>query len=117
MINKFKKLHYFLKELWLGFTTIATMEENDNAFAKKSETALRFYQNGVKKLLRLGTLKELDGAIDVQSNRVNDYCDPINKNKELIKITVLQYVDKVVEFYFKVRENKRFTRITLFRRS
>jgi len=107
MINKFRKLHYFLKELWLGFTTVAQIEEYDNAFARKSETALRFYQNGVKKLLKLGTLKELDGIAEVHSNRVNDFCDPINKNKELIKITVLGYVDKVVEFYFKVRENKR----------
>ncbi len=102
MINKFKRLHYFLKELWVGFIAIAQLEESNNTFSKKSDSALRFYQNKVKKFFKLGTLQELDGLMELTGNRTIEYCAPITKNKEMIKITVLQYVDQIVEFYYKV---------------
>lgn len=102
MIKKFKTVHYFLKELWLGFIAVAQLEESENSLVKKSETAMRFYQAGVKKMLRLGTLRELDAGLDTPTNRMIDYCDPILKNKERIKLNVLEYAEKVVELYFKV---------------
>ena len=29
MVEKFKKIHHFLKETWLGFDTIADLEEEE----------------------------------------------------------------------------------------
>jgi len=117
MIKKFKTVHFFLKELWLGFIAIAQLEESENPFVKKSETAMRFYQTGVKKMLRLGTLRELDvgHGYDTPTHRMTDYCDPVLKNKERIKLTVLEYVDKVIDMYFKVRRENENNAIYLNR--
>lgn len=102
MINKFKRLHYFLKEIWLGFSTVAQMDEAGNSSVKKSESTLRLFQLGVKKLLKLQTLKDLDNLTNEYSARGSEYCDDVSNNKEFIKATVLDYVERVVELYLKV---------------
>jgi hypothetical protein len=102
MIKKFKKLHYFLKELWYAFTQVAQLEEArmpNNI--QKSETAMRLYQNDVKKLLKLATLKDLDEVYSPTS-KVSEFCDMINYSKEWIKLATLEYVDQVIELYNKV---------------
>lgn len=102
MINKFKLLPFFMKEIWNGFLTVASLEEPGNVHIPKSETAVRHFQHGVKKLLNIMTLKDLDSVPTTPSNRYVDYCDDINKKKELMKLAVLDYVEAVLVFYTKV---------------
>ena len=101
LINKFKQLPFFMKEIWNGFMTVASLEEPGNVHIPKSETVKNF-QHGVKKLLNIMTFKDLDSAPTTPSNRHSEYCDDINKNKELIKLAVLDYVERVIVFYAKV---------------
>lgn len=99
MIDKFKKVHYFLKEAWLGFIHIAQLEEGDGE--KKRENPLKLFQLGVRSLIKSTILKELDSQIQ-QPTRNQNYNEQITKNKELIKMNVLGYVEKVLVVYLSV---------------
>ena len=56
---------------------------------------------GVKKLLRVSTLKEIEKPKN-QVNKYNDYCEPIKQNKEQIKIKMIEYLKKILTYYYKV---------------
>lgn len=96
MIEKFKKVHHFLKETWIGFDAISEMPEKEN---QKSEKAISMIKSGLKKLMKLQTLTE--EAENFDSPKV-DYCLDITRNKEYIKIKVLDYVEYIIELYFTV---------------
>mmetsp|Transcript_33166 Transcript_33166/g.30085 ORF Transcript_33166/g.30085 Transcript_33166/m.30085 type:complete len:80 (-) Transcript_33166:738-977(-) len=55
---------------------------------------------GVKKLLRVSTLKEIEKPKN-QVNKYNDYCEPIKQNKEQIKIKMIEYLKKILTYYYK----------------
>ncbi len=98
MIDKFKRIHYFLKETWFGFLHIAQLEENENAEAKK-QSPLKLLQLGIKSLMKRG------GTLDDPNNRPikpQNYNEQITKSKEVIKLQVLIYVEKILVYYFGV---------------
>ena len=103
MIDKFKRLHYFLKEVWLGFNSIAEMEEQGSISLKRSDSTLQLFQTGVKKVLKLSSIKNFDVGSPKSPIKSPEYCDIVSQSKEFIKLTVLEYVDKVVELYTKVK--------------
>jgi len=98
MLDKFKKVHYFLKETWLGFLHIAQLEEDAE---RKKENPLKLFQLGVRSLIKSTILKELDSHI-TQPMRNQNYNEQITKSKEFIKTSVLGYVEKVIVFYLSV---------------
>src|SRR5690242_16346812 len=100
MIDKFKKVHYFLKELWLGFSNIAQLEEAEPSGAKKAEASLKLLQLGIKKILQVKNMKDIDDQ--PQPLRTQNYNEQINKNKVAIKLNVLEYVEKIILIYLKV---------------
>ena len=98
MIDKFKRIHYFLKETWFGFQHIATLEEADNPDAKKT-SPLKLLQLGIRSFLKRG------GTLEDPTNRPikpQNYNEQITKNKESIKAQVLIYVEKILVYYFNV---------------
>ena len=100
-MDKFKRIHHFLKETWLGFDAVAQLHEREQMQQKKGDRAMQLLKYGIKKLLRLGTLKELDEPPIFEIPKYQ-YCEEISKNKELIKLKVLDYVDRLVQIYFTV---------------
>lgn len=99
MLDKFKKVHYFLKETWLGFIHVAQLEEGDGE--KKKENPLKLFQLGVRSLIKSSILKELDSQI-TQPIRSQNYNEIINKNKESIKMSALSYAEKIIVIYLNV---------------
>jgi hypothetical protein len=102
IIDKFKKLLIFQREIWSNFDFISQLEEAGDKVQKTGETALKLLQLGVKKLLRLRTLKELDENTIAKDGLKVEYCEDIMKNREAIKLKCLEFVEKMVVIYFKV---------------
>jgi hypothetical protein len=99
MIDKFKKIHHFLKEMWLGFEAVAQMKE----VVEKPQRPADLLRLSVKKILKLKTLKELDDApLSNHPIRNFDFCEEITKNKETIKLKALDYAERIIELYYKV---------------
>ncbi len=92
MIDRFKNIHHFLKETWLGFDAISEIPEKEPL--KKNEAAMNLLKTGIKKLLKLQSLAELEA--EVYEMPKIDYCDDITNNKEFIKIRTLEYLDYVI---------------------
>lgn len=93
---------HFEKEIWNGFDFIAQLEEAGDKVQKTGETALKLLQLGVKKLLRLRTLKDLDENTIQRNGLRVEYCEDIMKNRESIKLKCLEYLEKMVLIYLKV---------------
>jgi hypothetical protein len=97
MIEKFKKVHHFLKETWIGFDAIAELPEKEN---QKSEKTVNMIKSGLKKLMKLQSFTQ-DENENFDSIKV-DYCIDITRNKEYIKLKVLDYVEYMIELYYTV---------------
>lgn len=102
-MEKFKRITHFLKEIWSGFDAVAQLQENVEKPQRPSDHAMKLLQAGVKKILKIKTLKELDEAqLPNQQTRSFDYCEEITKNKEQIKLKTLEYLENFIDMYYKV---------------
>lgn len=105
MIDKFKRVTVFLKETWQGFLQIASMEEENNSPRRKDNDPWKVLQLGIRSLIKLKsstTMKDLDDVTS-PSMRQQKYNDVITGKKAVLKETVLDYVDKFLMIYIKVK--------------
>jgi len=102
MIEKFRSVHTFLKEMWLGFIFIAEIEESDGLNLKKNESFTKYFP-GQKKPLSIQK-KDLDESFLSNANKSKTlhFCPEIENNKVMIKFLVLNYVDIIINNSLKV---------------
>lgn len=99
MLEKFQYTHTFLKQLWMAFIFVASLEESA---PKRVDTHLKTGQTG-SRTLRSMRSKDLDESPMPLPNKEPLYNREIERNKEIIKLTTLNYTEKVVEIYFNVK--------------
>ncbi len=98
MIDKFKRVHYFLKEAWAGFLHVAQLED---VTEKKRESPLKLFQMGVRNLIKGNLLKPAEDPAQQQLRGPN-YNEEISKNIEIIKCHTIGYAEKILVFYTTV---------------
>lgn len=88
-----------MKQLWMAFIVVASLEESAR---KKSDTHLKTGPSGSRTLrsMRSGDIDE--SPIPVSVHKEPLYNKEIERNKEIIKLTTLNYTEKVIEIYFNV---------------
>ena len=107
MIDKFKHNKQFLKQLWIGFSAIAFLNEKDDNDAKKGNIGLRKFQTEVRKVLNLtksGVSVSDDGVFESQIFKDQNFCETIKENKEAIKLSCLKQVKRFLGIYYKVNK-------------
>ena len=99
MMDKFKKVNYFLKETWQGFLAIAQMEEGEAGDKKRLDDPLKLLGLGIKSILKFSLTKEMD---DLGLALKPVYNQQITAKRDSIKLTVLGYVEKFLVSYITV---------------
>lgn len=103
MIEKFKEDKHFLRQLWLGFISIASLTERERDEPRRLNKGLKLSQLDIKKPLNLSTLKKAEEtSCEDQVWRTKDLCQEIKENKEIVKLSVLEHVKKFIDIYYKV---------------
>lgn len=114
MMEKFQYVHTFMKQLWMAFIFVASLEEGSS---KKTDPHLKTVQSG-SRTLRSMRSRELDES-PLPMNPVSRepiFNKDIERNKEIIKLTTLNYTEKVIEIYFNVLKSQYFETDSSYRK-
>jgi len=105
MIQKFQSSHHFLKEMWLGFTFIANLDESDWNVSRKYEGSFKNHYSATRKQYTAQS-RDIDDSFGSNTGgRPISYCPEIERSKQTIKLYVLKYVEMIVDLliHAKVR--------------
>ncbi len=97
MIHKFQSSHHFLKEMWLGFTFIANMDESEWNASRKYDGSFKNYYSATRKQHTVQSRDIDDSFGSNQGAKVMSYCQEIERNKPTIKLYALKYAEQIID--------------------
>jgi len=105
MMTKFNYNDDFARNLWIGFTSVAFLKEENtkglNALIKKFAEVIMapHMMNANRGSMRFNEIKTWTNQ---------NFCSEILESIEMIKLACLENLKSWIELYFKVRDNKYF---------